>query len=267
MSIVRQCLCVSLPRSPLRIPLCLTSPSRLLLLNSTIRTYASKSKNRDQADSSSSKRGPVATDFLVPGSQQTLSNPAAQAEHERASAKMSAAVEWFRRETSQMEARASGRVTPQLLSPVRVSLPGGEGEGVRLEEVATVGVRDGSMLIVTVFDAEVNAGSLATTLKHVESAIYEAKLPHIVPQRADERTIKIPIPKPTVESRLALYNSAARQAEEMRTQVRKHHQASMKKGKYTKHSVELQEFQKLLDRNIGEIDTILAQLKKSTGAR
>ena len=32
-------------------------------------------------------------------------------------------------------------------------------------------------------------------MKHVERAIYEAKLPNLVPQRHDERTIKIPVPK------------------------------------------------------------------------
>ena len=132
------------------------------------RSYASKakSKNRDQpSDAPSSKRSPVATSSLIPGSQQALSDPEAQAEHERASAKMSTAVEWFRREAAQLDARASGRVTPQLLSPVRVALPSAEGEGgedvrVRLEEVATVGVRDGSMLIITVFDADVSALAL-----------------------------------------------------------------------------------------------------------
>ena len=73
---------------------------------------------------------------------------------------MDSSVEWFRREVAQLDARASGRVTPQLLDPVRVSLPHKE-EGasapskVRLEEVATVGVRDGSSLVVTVFEAQV----------------------------------------------------------------------------------------------------------------
>lgn len=68
---------------------------------------------------------------------------------------MTAAVDWFRRETAQLDARASGRVTPQILSPVRVKLGDGE-DLVKLEEVATVGVRDGSMLIVTVFESDVS---------------------------------------------------------------------------------------------------------------
>lgn len=38
-----------------------------------------------------------------------------------------------------------------------------------------------------------------------------------------------------------MYTSAQRQAEEARVQIRKQHQASLKKGKYAKHSPELDE--------------------------
>jgi hypothetical protein len=110
-----------------------------------------------------SKRAPIATTSLRPGSQQVVTDPAAQEELVRAEAKMVASVEWFRREVAQLEARASGRVTPRLLDPVRVVLPDGsprrekgEDARVRLEELATVGVRDGSSLVVTVFDSQVS---------------------------------------------------------------------------------------------------------------
>jgi hypothetical protein len=134
------------------------------------RGYASKKTKRgSNADSttSDSKRGPITTTSLIPGSQQVLSNPAAREEHTRASAAMANSVEWFKREVAQLDARASGRVTPQLLDPVRVSLPPPpphkeEGAAassapskVRLEELATVGVRDGSTLVVTVFEPQV----------------------------------------------------------------------------------------------------------------
>jgi len=104
---------------------------------------------------------------LTPGSQQTLTDPTALEEFARADAKMASTVEWLRREVSQLETRASGRVTPQLLAPVRVSV-GSVGppsaasaseakkEKARLEELATVGVRDGTTLIVTVFDPQVS---------------------------------------------------------------------------------------------------------------
>jgi hypothetical protein len=131
---------------------------------STLHTHASSSSKR-------AARAPITTESLTPGSQQTITDPTAREEFGRADAKMSSRVEWLRREVSQLEARASGRVTPQLLAPVRVSVSVGPASGAsasassaseakkekaRLEEVATVGVRDGTTLIVTVFDPQVS---------------------------------------------------------------------------------------------------------------
>lgn len=213
---------------------------------SYIRSYASKSKAKSTAD-------------LVPGSKQALTSEAARLEYGKSEAKMNAAVEWYRKEVAGLETRASGRVTPALLSPVRIELAGKGKDLVKLEEVATIGVRDGSTLIITVFEEH--------NLKAVEQALYAAKLPNIVPQRQDSRTIKIPIPRPTVEARNALTATAQRMAEDTRVQLRKIQQASVKKGDYKKHSIELEQFQKLADRNTAEVDKILAHMKKSTGAR
>src|ERR1700727_838797 len=44
--------------------------------------------------------------------------------------------------------------------------------------------------------------------------------------------------RPTVEARTALYITAQRQAEDTRVQIRKVQQASVKRGKFAKHSVE-----------------------------
>ncbi|KAI9568723.1 ribosome recycling factor domain-containing protein, partial [Boletus coccyginus] len=208
------------------------------------RTYTSKAKAKSTAS-------------FVPGSQQLFNSEEARAEYAKAESKMSSVVDWFRKEVAAFETRASGRVSPALLSPVRVER--GRGQTVRLEEVATVGIKDGSVLIVTVFDEQ--------NMKAVEQGIYTAKLPHIVPQRLDSRTLKIPIPKPTVEARNTLFSTASRMAEDVRVQIRKQHQVSVKKGKYEKHSVELEEFQKLSDKNIAEVDKILAQMKKATGGK
>ncbi|OAX39928.1 ribosome recycling factor [Rhizopogon vinicolor AM-OR11-026] len=213
---------------------------------SRVRFYASKSKAKSTAD-------------LVPGSKQALTSEAARLEYGKAEAKMSAAVEWYRKEVAGLETRASGRVTPALLSPVRIELPGKGKDLAKLEDVATVGVRDGSTLIITVFEDH--------NLKAVEQALYAAKLPNIVPQRQDARTVKIPIPRPTVEARNALTATAQRMSEDTRVQLRKIQQASVKKGDYKKHTVELEQFQKLTDKNVAEIDKILAHMKKSTGAR
>ncbi|KAL4073392.1 ribosome recycling factor domain-containing protein [Scleroderma citrinum] len=210
------------------------------------RTYSSKSKARSTAE-------------LVPGSQQLLTTEEARSEYKKAQTKMFSTVEWYRKEVATFETRASGRVTPALLTPIKVETQGRDGEPLRLEEVATVGVKDGSMLIVTVFDEN--------NLKVVEQAIYSAKLPNVIPQKQDSRTIRIPIPKPTVEARTALVASAQRLAEDARVQIRRIHQASVKKGRFQKHSVELDEFQKLTDKNIAEVEKILVHMKKSTTFR
>lgn len=106
------------------------------------RMYASKSKSK-----------PKSTASFVPGSQQLLESEEARAEYTKAESKMASAVDWYRKEVAAFETRASGRVTPALLTPVRVEK--GRGQPVKLEEVATVGIKDGSVLIVTVFDEQV----------------------------------------------------------------------------------------------------------------
>src|ERR1700676_3692394 len=110
-----------------------------------LRSYASKSK------------AIKSTATLIPGSQQKLTDDAAIEEYEKAEKKMQSAVEWYRKEVAGLETRASGRVTPALLAPVRVELPDSKGELFRLEDVATIGVREGSMLVVTVFEEHASA--------------------------------------------------------------------------------------------------------------
>ena len=47
--------------------------------------------------------------------------------------------------------------------------------------------------------------------------------------------------RPTVETRNSLQAVAQREAEDTRVQLRKHHQTSVKKGKFGKHSIEMEE--------------------------
>jgi hypothetical protein len=47
--------------------------------------------------------------------------------------------------------------------------------------------------------------------------------------------------RPTVEARLAAYSNASKLAEDVRVHIRRQHQASLKKGKYSRHSTEHQE--------------------------
>ena len=135
-----------------------TSTSRVSALS--IRNYAKKNKNtKDMKDVELPPRGKkntIQTSSLISHSQQKIQDPTAAAEYDKADEKMTAAVAWFKRETAQGEARAAGRVTPALLDPVRVVVPEMEGYRAKIEEVATVGVRDGSVLVVTVFEPEVS---------------------------------------------------------------------------------------------------------------
>ncbi|KAF9788585.1 ribosome recycling factor [Thelephora terrestris] len=229
------------------------------------RGYSSKVKKQSSKDQSKAakaqlksskfdgeKHGTVTTNQLLPGSQLRIYE-SALAEYQKCEEKMMAAVDWYRKEVTKLEARVSGRVTPEILAPVFVKIPG-RPKGVKIEEVATVGVKDGSVLIVTVFED--------SSLPHVETALYEAKIPGVVPQRVDAHTIRIPIPKPTLETRNSLQTAAQREAENTRVQLRKHHQASVRKGKFEKRSIEMDEFQKLTDKHIAEVDKILATMKK-----
>lgn len=105
------------------------------------RTYASKHKAKSTAT-------------LVPGSKQPITDEAARLEYTKVETNIQASVEWYRKDCAAVEARASGRVTPALLSSVRVKLPGSNTDA-RLEEISTVGVREGSTLLITIFEEDV----------------------------------------------------------------------------------------------------------------
>ena len=105
------------------------------------RNYASKNKVKSTA-------------AFIPGSKQPITDEAAREEYAKAENAMSVAVDWFRKECAASEARALGRVTPALLSPVRVKVPG-TAKSSHLEELATVGVREGTTLLITLFDEHV----------------------------------------------------------------------------------------------------------------
>ena len=53
--------------------------------------------------------------------------------------------------------------------------------------------------------------------------------------------------RPTMETRSSLIATAQRQAEDTRIQVRKAQQASVKRGKFSKNSIELEEVRSSLD--------------------
>jgi ribosome recycling factor len=124
-------------------------------------------QSRQFSSKSKSKSIPKPTSSLIPGSQQILSCDSSRAEYAKAQERMQDIIAWFRRECAAIETRASGRVTSALLDPVRVALPQSQSHSqnqnqnqngppvkVKLEQLATVGVRDGSMLLISVFQEE-----------------------------------------------------------------------------------------------------------------
>ncbi|KAG8878397.1 hypothetical protein FRB98_006133 [Tulasnella sp. 332] len=173
---------------------------------------------------------------LTPASKSKVS-PEARAECTQASTKMRNNVEWYRNQMAGLENRAQGRVSPAILDSVRVHIGAGEEEAiVKLMEVATVGVKEGTVLVVTVFDEH--------NLKAVEKAIYAANIPQVVPQKIDSRTIRIPMPKPTVEGKESFIKEGSKEAENTKKKIRAVREASAKiltKMGFDKWSPELKE--------------------------
>ncbi|PKI83074.1 hypothetical protein MVES1_002901 [Malassezia vespertilionis] len=116
-----------------------------------------------------------------------------------------------------------GRVDASLLDPVRVTL-GKNSKPVFLDQVATVGVRDG-MLIVTAYDE--------SSVKHIERAIYSAKL-DLTPRVAqdEEGVVLVPVPKPTGETRTLLVQKCVQACEHARVALRNARQTAQKQMKH-----------------------------------
>jgi len=131
---------------------------------------------------------------------------------------MSRAVERCRSTASTLVGSV-GRADPALLDSIKVEYPGTGSSGKSLHplrEFATVGVRDGA-LIVTAFDADM--------VKHIERAIYSADR-GLTPQSqahqnpGDENVIRVAVPQPTTESRQAMVKDLTRICENARVSIR-----------------------------------------------
>ena len=119
------------------------------------RAYA-KSKRRkvdgDEGDTLVRKVKGGPTEKLVPTSQNAHGDEF-QEEKRILDEKMAASVRWFKAQAAMTETRTSGRATPTMLDSVRVELP--DMPPQKLVEVATVGVKDLSTLLITAYEAEV----------------------------------------------------------------------------------------------------------------
>lgn len=90
---------------------------------------------------------------------------------EQTEGKMRSAVDHFVKELGTLETRASGRVNPSLLDPIRIPSADGRGK-LKLNEVATVGVKEGHTLVITLFDDKVSqyiSVLLSLQLRHAHS--------------------------------------------------------------------------------------------------
>ncbi|WRT67305.1 uncharacterized protein IL334_004273 [Kwoniella shivajii] len=170
---------------------------------------------------------------------------------EKAQVKMDKAVHWAKAVIFEGVERGRGRVTPALLDSVRVHLPDSPGQ-CHLNAVASITTK-GNALYVEIWDTD--------STKFVESAIHQANLPGISPQKTGANTLKIPISRPTTEQRAEILRSLSTTVETAKQQIR------MARTEGFKHlggrkSNGTDEVQKLVDDASKELDGQLVLAKK-----
>ncbi|KAF9939198.1 hypothetical protein BGZ75_002923 [Mortierella antarctica] len=109
----------------------------------------------------------------------------------------------------------AGTANPAILDPVMVKL---EGKIVPLRDLAQVSIKDAKTLMVNVNDSELTAP--------IEKAIRTAGL-NLNPI-ADNKAVRVPVPKPTKEFRESLTKMASASTEKAKTIIRKLRQDGMK---------------------------------------
>ncbi|KAF9398601.1 hypothetical protein BGX21_007567 [Mortierella sp. AD011] len=129
--------------------------------------------------------------------------------------KMGQCLERLKKDFTTMRA---GTANPAILDPVMVKV---ENRMVPLRDLAQVSIKDAKTLMVNVSDTEL--------ITSVEKAIREAGL-NLNPI-ADNKAVKVPVPKPTKEFRESLTKLAAANAEKAKTIIRKLRQDGMKELK------------------------------------
>ncbi|KAG0371192.1 hypothetical protein BGX24_001797 [Mortierella sp. AD032] len=112
----------------------------------------------------------------------------------------------------------AGTANPAILDPVSVKV---ENKMVPLRDLAQVSIKDAKTLMVNVNDAELTGA--------IEKAIREAGL-NLNPI-ADNKSVRVPVPKPTKEFRESLTKLAAASTEKAKTIIRKLRQDGMKELK------------------------------------
>lgn len=168
---------------------------------------------------------------------------------------MQKAVESAKREFASVR---TGRASPALLERVTVDY---YGTPTPITQVATVTVPEPRLLLIQPWDKSL--------VREIERAIQKSDL-GLMPS-SDGTLIRLPIPSLTGERRKDLAKLAHKQAEEARVAVRnirRDHKDKLerleKKGELSEDDVRraVDELQKLTDRHIAEIDTLLSAKEK-----
>ncbi|KAG0309051.1 hypothetical protein BGZ98_005556 [Dissophora globulifera] len=126
--------------------------------------------------------------------------------------KMGQCLERLKKDFTTMRA---GTANPAILDTVMVKL---DGKMVPLRDLAQVAIKDAKTLMVNFSDAELTTP--------IEKAIRESGL-NLNPI-ADNKAVKVPVPKPTKEFRESLTKMASGSAEKAKTIIRKLRQDGMK---------------------------------------
>ncbi|KAG7571297.1 hypothetical protein FFLO_00809 [Filobasidium floriforme] len=168
--------------------------------------------------------------------------------------KMEKTVSWCQGIVFDGVERGSGRVSPAILDSVRVPLPDYPSPEP-IVNIASITVRQNA-LWVEVYDE----GSL----KHIDSAIQKANLPGISPIKHDKLSLRIPVSRPTADTRTAIIKHMSDTAEQAKQQVRIARTDALKgiKHKNGKNSPSGKEAQQLTDKYTSEIDGLITTAKK-----
>jgi len=129
---------------------------------------------------------------------------------------MDGAVDRLKREMKGVIGRVE-RLSPSLLDGVRVEE---HGQRSPLSSYATVSVHGAEALQVNIFDI--------ASVKAVEKAIRESVDLNLNPQRADEMTLRVPVPRPDMATRESLVKKASELAEQARVVIRHTRQQGQK---------------------------------------
>ncbi|PWZ02966.1 ribosome recycling factor, partial [Testicularia cyperi] len=187
-----------------------------------MKTKGKGSKNLKGAKSKRGNQDEDETEYKTSNRNQELPDEAFDLDS--ITANMRRAVERCRQTTSTLVG-TFGRADPSILDNLRIEGVAGTSGKHPLNEYATVGVRDG-MLIVTAYDPDY--------VKAIEKAIYAADLglsPQSPTSAEDANVLRVAVPKPTSESRQQMVKDLTKICENARVSIRTARHQGMKQIK------------------------------------